>query len=26
LARGWRAILHESPEKTRQALTAFGVI
>ena len=26
LARGWRAILHESPEKTRRALTAFGVI
>ena len=25
-ARGWRAILHESPEKTRRALTAFGVI
>ncbi len=26
LARGWRAILHESPEKTQQALAAFGVI
>ena len=26
LARGWRAIWHESPEKTRQALIAFGVI
>ena len=26
LARGWRAILHESPEKTQRALTAFGVI
>ena len=26
LARGWRAILHESPEKTRRALTAFGVL
>jgi FMN phosphatase YigB (HAD superfamily) len=25
-ARGWRAILHESPEKTRQALAALGVI
>src|ERR1039457_2416553 len=25
-ARGWLAILHESPEKTRRALTAFGVI
>jgi HAD superfamily hydrolase (TIGR01509 family) len=25
-ARGWRAILHESPEKTRQALTAVGLI
>jgi FMN phosphatase YigB (HAD superfamily) len=25
-ARGWRTILHETPEKTRQALTAFGVI
>ena len=25
-ARGWRAILHESPAKTRQALTAFGVL
>ncbi len=25
-ARGWRAILHESPEKTRRALAAFGVI
>ena len=25
-ARGWRAILHESPEKTRRALTAFGVL
>jgi FMN phosphatase YigB (HAD superfamily) len=24
--RGWRAILHESPEKTRQALTNLGVI
>jgi FMN phosphatase YigB (HAD superfamily) len=25
-ARGWRTILHETPEKTRLALTAFGVI
>ncbi len=25
-ARGWRAILHESPEKTRQTLTAWGLI
>ncbi len=25
LARGWRAILHESPDKTRQALAAMGV-
>jgi FMN phosphatase YigB (HAD superfamily) len=25
-ARGWRAILHETPEQTRQALAAFGVI
>jgi 2-haloacid dehalogenase len=25
-ARGWRAILHESPERTRQALTNLGVI
>ena len=25
-ARGWRAILHESPEKTRRALTACGVL
>jgi putative hydrolase of the HAD superfamily len=25
-ARGWRTIFHETPEKTRQALTAFGVI
>ena len=25
-ARGWRAILHESPQKTRQALIAMGVI
>ena len=24
LARGWRTILHESPEKTRAALKAFG--
>ena len=23
-ARGWRTILHESPEKTRSALSAFG--
>jgi FMN phosphatase YigB (HAD superfamily) len=23
-ARGWRTVLHESPEKTRAALTAFG--
>ena len=22
-ARGWRAILHESPEKTRAAITAW---
>jgi HAD superfamily hydrolase (TIGR01509 family) len=26
LARGWRAILHESPEKSRQALVAFGLL
>lgn len=25
-ARGWRAILHESPEKTRRALAGMGVI
>jgi len=25
-ARGWRAILHESPEKTRRALAAFQVL
>jgi FMN phosphatase YigB (HAD superfamily) len=25
-ARGWRAILHESPEKTRQALIGIGVL
>jgi len=25
-ARGWRAILHESPEKTRQSLAAMGLI
>jgi HAD superfamily hydrolase (TIGR01509 family) len=25
-ARGWRAILHESPEKSRQALAAMGLI
>jgi FMN phosphatase YigB (HAD superfamily) len=25
-ARGWRAILHESAEKTRQALVAWGVV
>jgi HAD superfamily hydrolase (TIGR01509 family) len=25
-ARGWRTILHESPEKTRQALAAWGMI
>jgi len=25
-ARGWRAILHETPEKTRHALIALGVI
>ena len=25
-ARGWRAILHESPEKTRAALVAAGVL
>jgi HAD superfamily hydrolase (TIGR01509 family) len=24
-ARGWRAVLHESPEKTRAALKAFGI-
>jgi FMN phosphatase YigB (HAD superfamily) len=24
-ARGWRTILHESPEKTRAALQSFGV-
>ena len=26
LARGWRAILHESPEKTRQALKALDLL
>jgi FMN phosphatase YigB (HAD superfamily) len=26
VARGWRAILHESPEKSRAALTAAGVL
>jgi HAD superfamily hydrolase (TIGR01509 family) len=26
VARGWRGIWHESPEKTRQALLALGVI
>jgi HAD superfamily hydrolase (TIGR01509 family) len=25
-ARGWRTILHESPEKTRRALAAWGLI
>jgi len=25
-ARGWRTILHPSPERTRQALTAFQVL
>ena len=25
-ARGWRAILHESPEKTRQALARLGIV
>jgi len=25
-ARGWRAILHESTEKTRQALTTMGIL
>ncbi|MGA2243664.1 MAG: HAD family phosphatase [Verrucomicrobiota bacterium] len=25
-ARGWRTILHESPEKTRRALAAMGVV
>jgi len=25
-ARGWRTILHESPEKTRRALVDFGVL
>jgi FMN phosphatase YigB (HAD superfamily) len=25
-ARGWRAILHETPEKTRAALTALGLV
>ncbi len=25
-ARGWRAILHQTPEQTRQALQAYGVI
>ena len=25
-ARGWRAILHESPEKTRAALAGFGIL
>jgi HAD superfamily hydrolase (TIGR01509 family) len=25
-ARGWRTVFHEKPERTRQALTAFGVI
>ncbi len=26
MARGWRAVLHESSEKTRQALAAWGLI
>src|SRR5580700_7381166 len=26
LARGWRAILHETPEKTRRALAGWGLI
>lgn len=26
LARGWRAVLHESPEKTRRALLAWGLV
>lgn len=26
LARGWRAVVHESPQKTRRALEAWGVI
>jgi FMN phosphatase YigB (HAD superfamily) len=26
LARGWRAILHETPEKTRRALAAFNIL
>ena len=26
LARGWRAILHESPEKTRQIITGMGLL
>lgn len=26
VVRGWRTVLHESPEKTREALTTFGVI
>ena len=25
-ARGWRAILHESSERTRQVLTIFGAV
>jgi putative hydrolase of the HAD superfamily len=25
-ARGWRTVLHETPEKTRAALTAFGLV
>jgi HAD superfamily hydrolase (TIGR01509 family) len=24
--RGWRAVLHESSEKTRQALAAWGLV
>src|SRR5580700_7691271 len=26
LQRGWRAVLHETPEKTRRALTAWGLV
>ena len=25
-ARGWRAILHETPEKTRAALVQLGIL
>jgi len=26
VARGWRAILHETPEKTRAALASWGIL